>query len=142
MTSRNAISAFIIAGIITAAPALSAQAAKPATTKVAPKVKEKEESQATLQKEAKVTLAVASATALKEVPGGKIKEHELEREDGKLIYSFDIKVAGKSGTEEVNIDAMTGAVVAKEHEDAAAEKKEKAEDAAKKAPVKKSGGGR
>ena len=37
--------------------------------------------------------------------------HELERENGNLIWSFDIKVAGKSGTEEVTVNAVTGAVV-------------------------------
>ncbi len=35
---------------------------------------------------------------------------------GRLIYSYDIKVAGKPGIEEVHVDAMTGAVIATEHE--------------------------
>ena len=80
------------------------------------KPKPKVESQATLAKEAKVSLVDATATALKEVPGGKVSAHELEREKGKLIYSFDIKVAGKSGIEEVAVDAMTGAMIEKVHE--------------------------
>lgn len=95
----------------------------------------KKETQAQLQKEAKVPLATAMASARKEVPTGKIMEHELEREKGKLIWSFDIKVAGKSGTEEVNIDAMTGALVDHSHESPADEAKEAAADAHK--PVKK-----
>ena len=57
---------------------------------------------------------------------GKIQEKELEREKGRLIYSFDIKMA--DGIHEVNIDAMTGEVVEDTVESAAAEAKEKATD--------------
>jgi uncharacterized membrane protein YkoI len=74
---------------------------------------------------AKIALATARATALKEVPNGKIRRSKLEREGGKLIYSFDIKVPGKTGVEEVNVDAITGAVVAHEHETPKMEAKEK-----------------
>jgi uncharacterized membrane protein YkoI len=92
-------------------------------------------SQAALRHEAKIAEADARKTALAAVPGGRVQSHELEREKGKLIYSYDIKVAGKSGIEEVNVDAITGAIVAHEHEDAAAEAKErKAEAKAKKKP--------
>jgi uncharacterized membrane protein YkoI len=88
----------------------------------------KAESQSTLRKEAKISEKTARATALKEVPNGKIKSSELERENGKLIYSFDIAVAGKTGIEEVNVDAVDGSIVAHEHETAAAEKKEAAQE--------------
>lgn len=81
---------------------------------------------ASLQREAKVTMAAARATALREVPNGNIKEAELEREKGKLIYSFDIKIAGKGGVEEVAVDALTGAVISHEHETPQAEAKEAA----------------
>src|SRR3989440_7595214 len=57
----------------------------------------KKETQADLQKEAKIAEADARATALKEVPNGSVKSEELEREKGKLIYSYDITVPGKSG---------------------------------------------
>lgn len=97
--------------------------------------KEATTSQAALRKEAKVAERDARKTALAQVPGGKVQSHELERENGKLIYSFDIKVAGKPGVEEVNVDAVTGAVVAHEHEDAKTEAKEKkAEARGKKSP--------
>ena len=85
---------------------------------------------AKLKAEAKVSEADAIATALKEVPDGKIESAEIERESGKLIYSFDIKAAGKSGVEEVNVDASTGTVVKKEHESAKAEKAEMKKEAA------------
>jgi len=83
-----------------------------------------------LKAEAKVSEADAIATAEKEVPDGKIESGEIEREGGKLIYSFDIKVPKKSGVEEVNVDAMTGTVVKKEHESAKAEKAEMKKEAA------------
>jgi hypothetical protein len=54
---------------------------------------------------------------------------ELEREKGKLIYSYDIKVTRKSGIEEVSVDAMTGKVLSVEHETPAQERKEAAQDA-------------
>lgn len=92
----------------------------------------KEESQAALQKEAKISEATARATALKEVPTGTIKSSELERENGKLIYSFDIKVPGKTGIDEVNVNAIDGSVVARSHEGAKAEKKEAAQEAKEK----------
>lgn len=84
---------------------------------------------AKLKAEAKIGEAEARATAMKQVPKGTIQSGELEREGGRLIYSFDIKVAGKRGIEEVNVDAMTGAVVAHEHESPAAEKREAAQEA-------------
>ena len=58
--------------------------------------------------------AIKIALAL--VPGGKIDEAELEEEDGRLIYSFEIKVAGKAGENEVHVDATTGAVVNNEQD--------------------------
>ena len=108
-----------------AAASASAQAAKATTKKEAT-------SQAALRKEAKIAEADARKTALAAVPGGKVQSHELEREKGKLIYSYDIKVAGKSGIEEVNVDAMTGEIVAHQHEDAKAEAKEKKAEAKEK----------
>jgi uncharacterized membrane protein YkoI len=67
---------------------------------------------------ARATLAPDSAIkiALARVPGGTITEAELEEEDGRLIYSFEIKVAGKTGEDEVHVDATTGAVLKVEHE--------------------------
>ena len=88
--------------------------------------KTKPETQAQLMRQAKITKAVATKTALSQVPGGKVKSSEIEREKGRLIYSFDIKVAGKTGIEEINVDAITGDVVAHEHETPKAEKKEAA----------------
>jgi hypothetical protein len=82
-------------------------------------------SQAALRKEAKITMEQAQKIALAKETG-KIQSKEIEREKGRLIYSFDIKTA--DGIHEVNIDAMTGEVVEDTVESAAAEAKEKAAD--------------
>jgi uncharacterized membrane protein YkoI len=122
---KSAVYLTLAATVLTLAAApLSAQAAK------APAKKEAT-SQAALGKEAKIAEAAARKTALAAVPGGKVQSHELERENGRLIYSYDIKVAGRSGVEEVNVDAMTGEIVAHEHEDAKTEAKEKKAEAKK-----------
>lgn len=96
------------------------------------------ETQAELQREAKISMDSAKAVAAKTVPAGVIQSSELEREHGKLIYSFDMKVAGKAGVEEVNVDALTGALVAHEHESAKAERAEKAREAKEKPASKPS----
>ncbi len=66
----------------------------------------------------------------KEIAGqqvqGTIESSELEKENGKMIYSFDIKTT--AGITEVNIDALTGAVIAVSVENAADEAKENAAD--------------
>jgi hypothetical protein len=84
-----------------------------------------EQTEAELSSQAKVSRADAERTALMKVPGGSVKEGELEREHGTLIWSFDIASAGSSGVTEVQVDAITGAVVSVEHESASAEAKEK-----------------
>ena len=91
----------------------------------------KKESQAALQREAKIPEATARATALAEVPNGTVKSSELEREKGKLIYSYDIKVAGKTGVEEIAVNAIDGTIVSREHETPKMEKKEAAKEAKK-----------
>jgi uncharacterized membrane protein YkoI len=101
--------------------------ATPKTATTAPH--KKVETQADLQKEAKMTMRDARALAQKTVPSARIQAGEIEREGGKLIYSFDMKVAGKSGIDEVNIDAMTGRLISKAHETPKAEKAEAKADA-------------
>jgi hypothetical protein len=46
---------------------------------------------------------------------------ELEKEHGRVVYSFDLKVPSKPGIEEVQVDASSGKVVSVEHEDEPAE---------------------
>ena len=94
-------------------------------------------SQAKLESQAKISKADAEKTALSKVPGGTIKDGELEKEKGKLIWSFDIATPGSANITEVAVDAITGAVVAVDVETPADQAKEKAEDAAKEKKSKK-----
>jgi hypothetical protein len=93
---------------------------------------EREETQAQLMSQAKVPKADAEKAALAKVPGGTIKEGELEKEKGKLIWSFDITTPGTKDITEVAVDAITGDVVAVDKEtpsdEAKEKKKEKEED--------------
>jgi uncharacterized membrane protein YkoI len=86
-----------------------------------------------LLKLAKVLPADAIKTAQAQFPNATMKSAEIEKEKGKLIYSFDMQQPGVKGIEEVNIDANTGAVVNTEHENPAPPKKH----SAPKPPVKK-----
>jgi uncharacterized membrane protein YkoI len=68
---------------------------------------------------AQVSQAEAGKTAVARI-GGKedvsIIGTELESEHGCLIWSFDLRIAGKSGVQEVHIDAGNGNVLSVEHE--------------------------
>ena len=87
---------------------------------------------AKLEAEAKVSKADAERIALDKVPGGTIKEGELEKEKGKLIWSFDVAVAGTKDITEVHVDAITGTVLSTEKETAADEAKEKKKEKSEK----------
>src|ERR1700682_4552973 len=91
-----------------------------------------QETRAQLQAEAKVTQAAAEKTALAKVPNGKIKSGELERERGKLVWSFDISMPHSKNITEVQVDAKTGKIVAVEVETPKDQAKEKAADKKKK----------
>jgi uncharacterized membrane protein YkoI len=67
----------------------------------------------------------AQQTALRQVPNGTVKEAEIEKEHGKLVWSFDIAVPGSKDIKEVAVDAMTGQVVSVETEAEDQEAKEK-----------------
>jgi N-methylhydantoinase A/oxoprolinase/acetone carboxylase beta subunit len=85
---------------------------------------------ASLKKDAKVSVEAARATALKKVPG-EIQEEELEKENGKLVYSFDIRVTGQKDITEVQVSAIDGSIVSVEKENAASEAKEQKQDSGK-----------
>jgi hypothetical protein len=83
-----------------------------------------------LASQAKITLEAARAIALEKVPHGTVASEELERENGHLIYSFDVKVPRKSGIQEVNVNALTGKVLSVHHEGPKEEQKEARADSA------------
>jgi Peptidase propeptide and YPEB domain len=93
--------------------------------------------QAQLEAQATITRAQAEKIALDKVPNGTIKEAEIEREKGKLIWSFDMATPGTKDITEVNVDAMTGAVVDISKETVADQEKEKKEDAKEKGKKEK-----
>jgi hypothetical protein len=82
----------------------------------------------------KITMEQARATALSKVPG-EVKSAELEKEHGKLVYSFDVET--KAGIREIQVDAYTGVIVADHVESAAAEAKEAAQENKKVMPKSK-----
>jgi len=84
-----------------------------------------------LLKLAKIAPAVAMNTAQAKFPNAVMKSAEIEKEHGRLIYSFDLQQPGVKGIEEVNVDAKTGEVVGTEHENPGPPKKPAAK------PVKK-----
>lgn len=67
--------------------------------------------QAELRSRAKISETQARAIALGKVANGVVKSSELEEENGKLIYSFDITTPGTSNITEVAVDAISSVVV-------------------------------
>jgi uncharacterized membrane protein YkoI len=133
------ITALTVGALLTAGAAFAAGTqTKTTTTKTTTTTQTtapvKSDIPADLAKEAKISLETARATALAKVPHGVVRSEELEREHGKLIYSFDIAVPGKTGIQEVNVNAIDGKVLGVHHETTKAEKKEAAKE--KKPPVR------
>jgi peptidase YpeB-like protein len=91
-----------------------------------------EQSEAELLKHARVTKHQAKKIALARVRHGTIKSAELEKENGMLIWSFDIAQSRKKEITEVWVDATTGKITAVDVETPIGEKKEAAEDKVKK----------
>jgi len=86
----------------------------------------REAKQAKLATQTRISKDTAEKTALAKVPDGTIKEAEIEKEHGKLIWSFDMATPDTKDITEVNVDAMTGDVVSVEKESAESEAKEAA----------------
>lgn len=67
-------------------------------------------------KDPPVPMATARKAAMERVPNSTVLKGELEYENGKPMYEFDLKVPGKSGYEEVKVDGTTGRVTSVKHE--------------------------
>src|SRR5688572_10190433 len=65
-----------------------------------------DEEQEGLLARAAISADAAQQTALAAVPNGRIEESEIEEENGRLIYAFDIVLDGE--TWDVEVDAVTG----------------------------------
>jgi uncharacterized membrane protein YkoI len=102
-------------------------------TAAAPKARQENkeaQEQERLQRETRITKEQARETALKRAPGA-VESEELEREHGKLVYSFDIRNA-KGTIDEVQVSAITGKVVRVEHENKKQEAAEKRKESGEK----------
>jgi uncharacterized membrane protein YkoI len=75
--------------------------------------KEGSNKESSLAAQAKISKADAESIAMTKVPNGKIKEAELERENGHLQWSFDMVAPGQADdtVTEVNVDAISGEVL-------------------------------
>ncbi len=74
-----------------------------------------DQSQAELVKQAKITEAAATKTALEKVPGT-VHAVELEDENGTIVYDVEINATDGS-KQSVKVDAQTGKIVKVELED-------------------------
>lgn len=61
----------------------------------------------------------ARAIAMARMPGARVQALELENEHGLLIWSWELKIEGTPGIEEVNVNALDGTIVGVEHENPA-----------------------
>jgi uncharacterized membrane protein YkoI len=106
-----------------------------AVAKTQGKAKGKKEN---LKAEAKISKDSAKTVALSRVAAGsKVKSSELEREKGTVVYSFDIRVPGQTGVEEILVSAIDGSVVSQSHETPKQEKAEAKKEKQEKAKSKK-----
>jgi uncharacterized membrane protein YkoI len=71
-----------------------------------------EATEAQLRTQAKVSKSDAEKTALGKVPNGSVESAELEKEHGKLVWSFDIAKPNTKNITEVQVDAKTGRIAA------------------------------
>jgi uncharacterized membrane protein YkoI len=75
-----------------------------------------------LTEKVRVTDTNARVIALQRVPGGRIVEAELEMEDGRLLYEYEIRVADGPDIVKAEIDARSGTVVREKRRDQAGER--------------------
>ena len=64
-----------------------------------------------MRAQARTSQMQAEQTALTHAPGGTIKQSELENDNGKLIWWFDLVTPGSKAVTEVSVDAITGGVI-------------------------------
>jgi predicted lipoprotein with Yx(FWY)xxD motif len=102
--------------------------AAPRTCNIHPKKGATKEELAAMAKVTQADAQKAALASLKDPSKATVKGAELEAEQGCLVYSFDIDVAGKTGVQEVQVDAGNGKVLSSKHESSKAEAAEKAKE--------------
>lgn len=90
-------------------------------------------SQQYLAKHAKISKEEAMKTAQAKVPDGALKESEIEKEDGKVVWCFEFTRPNTTDLTEVVVDANTGEVVGVEVEPVSGDKKKSKSKSEKKA---------
>jgi uncharacterized membrane protein YkoI len=83
----------------------------------------------------RISKAEATKIVNKEFKGAVIEGSELEKEEGRLVWSFDLKVG--TATKEVWVDAKTGKVIKTEEESTAKENQERVTDQAEEIALRK-----
>ena len=86
------------------------------------RARDEREDQDALRREARITLEQARTIALQR-EAGTILSEELEREHGRLVYSFDIR-NGRGTITDIEVNALNGAIVSVEEETAEQEREE------------------
>jgi uncharacterized membrane protein YkoI len=120
MRNKMIVSGLLACGLLASSMTLSAVAEE----------KAEKADKANLKEQATVSKSEAKKLALAEVKKrglhhARIKEAELEKEKGLVIWSFDISTRGTKDITEVQVDAKTGSVVSVTTESARDEAKEK-----------------
>lgn len=64
----------------------------------------------------RVSMAAARKTAMQRVPNSAVIREEFEHKHGKPVYTFNLQTMGKTGYDEVSVDANTGSILKVEHE--------------------------
>jgi uncharacterized membrane protein YkoI len=85
-------------------------------------------SEAALMKQAKITKAEAEQVALAKVSRGIVKSAEIEKEKGRIVWSFDIARPGTGDITEILVDAKTGKIISTQTESPSDQAKEAAAD--------------
>ncbi len=85
-------------------------------------------SEAELMKHSKITKAEAGQIALAKVPRGIVKNAEIEKEKGRIVWSFDIARPGTNDITEILVDAKTGKIISTQIESPRDQAKEAAAD--------------
>ena len=90
-----------------------------------------EEDSPGLLAQATITDAAARAVALERFPNGQIVDAEIDEDDGRVMYKYQLRLASERRGVDVDIDAKTGAIVAVEEK---AAEEDDADDAVDRQP--------
>lgn len=76
-----------------------------------------EEDSPGLLAQATISDGAARAVALERFPGGQIVDAEIDEDDGRVMYKYQLRFASERRSVDVDIDAKSGAIVAVEEDE-------------------------